>query len=60
MPHTLRSPELEQPVALEKGVCDFVFTRAYDLRRHLRAFHHVDVEKEIIEKWMKGQREQTA
>jgi general transcription factor IIIA len=35
-------------------VCDYVFSRAYDLRRHLRAEHGVDVEKERVDEWANG------
>ena len=37
-------------------ICDYVFSRAYDLRRHLRAEHGVDVEKESVDEWVKGAR----
>ncbi|KAJ4483747.1 hypothetical protein J3R30DRAFT_3451192 [Lentinula aciculospora] len=33
--------------------CDYVFRRAYDLRRHLRAIHKVEVQKESIDMWVK-------
>jgi hypothetical protein len=31
--------------------CEYVFGRAYDLRRHLRAVHGVDLDKEIVDSW---------
>lgn len=31
--------------------CEYVFGRAYDLRRHLRAMHGVDLGKEIVDSW---------
>ena len=31
--------------------CEYVFGRAYDLRRHLRAVHCVDLDKEIVDSW---------
>jgi len=34
--------------------CEYVFSRAYDLRRHLRAEHDVDVEKDKVDEWVKG------
>lgn len=37
--------------------CEYVFSRGYDLRRHLGASHGVDVSKEIIDKWVKVQKE---
>ena len=33
--------------------CEFVFTRAYDLRRHLLAIHDLDVDKEVVHEWVK-------
>lgn len=36
--------------------CEHVLTRAYDLRRHLRAEHGVDTEKEQVDVWVKAQR----
>lgn len=36
--------------------CTFVFTRAYDLRRHLEAEHHVNVGKEQVELWVKNRK----
>lgn len=31
--------------------CGYVFGRAYDLRRHLRAVHSVVLEKEVVDGW---------
>ncbi|KAF4598500.1 Strongly-conserved Zn-finger binding protein (TFIIIA) [Pleurotus pulmonarius] len=36
--------------------CDYVFSRAYDLRRHLRADHGIELEKEVIDKWVAKQK----
>lgn len=32
--------------------CEYVFSRAYDLRRHLKAEHGVEVEKEVVDRWV--------
>lgn len=32
--------------------CDYVFTRAYDLRRHLRASHEFCAQKDSVEHWV--------
>ena len=37
--------------------CDYVFSRGYDLRRHLGASHDVNVPKETIDKWVKLQKQ---
>ena len=37
--------------------CDYLFTRAYDLRRHLLAVHGIEVEKETMDRWAHRQRE---
>ena len=39
------------------GSCQFIFTRAYDLRRHLAAIHNVTIEKQVAERWVKEKRE---
>ena len=33
--------------------CHYVFTRAYDLRRHLKSEHSVDVDKDIVDGWVR-------
>ncbi|KIK90842.1 hypothetical protein PAXRUDRAFT_662159 [Paxillus rubicundulus Ve08.2h10] len=37
-------------------ICEHVLTRAYDLRRHLKAEHGVDVDKEKVDTWVKAQK----
>jgi general transcription factor IIIA len=37
--------------------CDYIFSRAYDLRRHLSASHDVNVSKETIDEWVKLQKQ---
>ena len=37
--------------------CNFVFSRAYDLRRHLNAFHGLDIPKDVADGWMKIQKQ---
>lgn len=32
--------------------CDYVFSRAYDLRRHLRAEHEIEADKDSVEKFI--------
>jgi general transcription factor IIIA len=36
---------------IDTAPCEYVFGRAYDLRRHLRAVHGVDLDKEILDAW---------
>ncbi|PPR02412.1 hypothetical protein CVT26_011380 [Gymnopilus dilepis] len=36
--------------------CDYVFSRAYDLRRHLSAAHDIVVEKERVDLWVRKQK----
>ena len=36
--------------------CEYVFSRAYDLRRHLRAEHGVTVDKEVADEWVRAKR----
>lgn len=43
--------------ALESVVpCEYVFGRAYDLRRHLLSEHGLAVEKGVVDMWAEGQR----
>ncbi|EKM60953.1 uncharacterized protein PHACADRAFT_133931 [Phanerochaete carnosa HHB-10118-sp] len=37
--------------------CEYVFTRAYDFRRHLRSEHGLEVEKENVYTWAKSVKE---
>lgn len=36
--------------------CEYVFTRAYDFRRHLRSEHGLDAEKDEVDAWVKSAR----
>lgn len=45
--------EQEIPVGLH---CQYAFSRAYDLRRHLRAAHKFDCAKEKLEEWVKDRK----
>lgn len=40
--------------------CDYVFTRGYDLRRHLAAAHEVAVAKDAVDTWVKRQKRKQA
>ena len=33
-------------------LCVYVFSRAYDLRRHLRSTHNVALSKEVVDSWI--------
>ncbi|KAJ7287319.1 transcription factor iiia [Mycena rebaudengoi] len=35
------------------GGCEYVFSRAYDFRRHLKTVHDVAVEKETVDRWVR-------
>lgn len=37
--------------------CTFVFSRAYDLRRHLKAGHGLDLTKDLMDRWVMNWRE---
>lgn len=39
-----------------QNVCQYVFSRAYDLRRHLRAEHGVSTEREKVDEWVRLQK----
>ena len=48
------SDDVEMAGASTSKACEYVFSRAYDLRRHLRAEHEVEVEKEKVDEWVKA------
>jgi general transcription factor IIIA len=48
------SGDLEMAGSSTSRICEYVFSRAYDLRRHLRTEHEVDVEKDKVDEWVKG------
>ncbi|KAJ6558457.1 hypothetical protein DFH09DRAFT_1248073 [Mycena vulgaris] len=39
--------------ALDGPACGYVFSRAYDLRRHLRTVHDVIAEKDSVDRWVR-------
>ncbi|KAF9453973.1 hypothetical protein P691DRAFT_718388 [Macrolepiota fuliginosa MF-IS2] len=47
---------IQPPTAQHKPGCDYVFRRAYDLRRHLRASHGFTAQKESVEFWVAEQK----
>ena len=55
----LDSADLSSTLGLGKR-CEYVFTRAYDLRRHLRAIHGVDTDKNRVEDWVQTHRPSTS
>lgn len=55
----LESPVGPSSIPGSSRKCGYVFTRAYDIRRHLRAIHGVDVEKDRVENWVKTNRGST-
>ena len=36
--------------------CEYVFRRAYDLRRHLQAVHGIGLDKEVVDVWARKER----
>lgn len=44
------------PSATNSSLCDYVFNRSYDLRRHLKASHEVVVTKDVTDGWVKRQK----
>ena len=37
--------------------CAYIFSRAYDLRRHLKAEHGLELDKEEVDGWVRDWRE---
>ena len=60
-PRTLRCPHpklhdlISSMNAMQEGQkqCGYVFTRAYDLRRHLCAEHNQEVGKDTVDTWVR-------
>ena len=44
-------PERRNLWGKDAAPCEYVFGRAYDLRRHLRAVHGIDLDKETVDEW---------
>ncbi|KAJ7729544.1 hypothetical protein DFH07DRAFT_850197 [Mycena maculata] len=38
----------------DRLICDYVFSRAYDLRRHLQTAHDIVVDKENVDRWVRS------
>ena len=48
----------DEAVAGDSGTrCEYVFTRAYDFRRHLRSEHNLELEKDKVDSWVISARE---
>ncbi|CDO72362.1 hypothetical protein BN946_scf184977.g59 [Trametes cinnabarina] len=43
-----------------KNDCQYVFSRAYDLRRHLQAEHGIHVERAMVDEWVSSEKSRTA
>ncbi|TCD66374.1 Strongly-conserved Zn-finger binding protein (TFIIIA) [Steccherinum ochraceum] len=55
-PHPDLAAFIEQDAASIPGTstrCQYVFSRAYDLRRHLKSEHGLDVHKERVDVWVR-------
>jgi general transcription factor IIIA len=46
------TPTIREAAAEPMERCPFIFTRAYDLRRHLRAEHGIELLKEAVDAWV--------
>lgn len=40
--------------------CDYVFSRAYDLRRHLRTVHDFEADKDRVDEWVRKEKRNRA
>ncbi|KAF9018466.1 hypothetical protein BDZ89DRAFT_1165183 [Hymenopellis radicata] len=45
-------PFVHDTLEIDTQCCDYVFSRAYDLRRHLQSMHDVVTEKAVVEEWV--------
>jgi general transcription factor IIIA len=55
--------ELADALANEQEIsmgprCQYAFSRAYDLRRHLKAVHNIDSSKERVDEWVKDRKKE--
>lgn len=63
-PRTLQCPfpDLHDLTSMPEGSvradrrCEYIFTRAYDLRRHLRSEHGEEVNKDAVDAWVNSAR----
>ena len=44
------------PTTRTSHACEYVFSRAYDLRRHLRATHGLDTDKDALDAWVRKEK----
>lgn len=57
-PHPDLHGLVDDSTAISGGssACEYVFSRAYDLRRHLHSVHRVEVDRERVDNWVKTAR----
>ena len=48
------------PSTKRRVQCEYVFSRAYDLRRHLQAEHGVEIRREKLDEWVQREKERTS
>ena len=53
-----RNELLQVQADADIGRCAFVFSRAYDLRRHLKADHGLELTKNEMDEWVRNWREE--
>ncbi|KAL1710673.1 hypothetical protein EV121DRAFT_192394 [Schizophyllum commune] len=44
------------PTTSASHACEYVFSRAYDLRRHLRATHGLETDKDALDAWVRKEK----
>jgi general transcription factor IIIA len=54
IPITFKFDATDMDALSNEHVCKHVFSRAYDLRRHLRSGHRMEVEKEAVDSWVRS------
>ncbi|KAI0757128.1 hypothetical protein C8Q80DRAFT_1132121 [Daedaleopsis nitida] len=59
LPPLLTPEEIEPAAAGSKRPigCQYVFSRAYDLRRHLQAEHGLEIDREKVDQWVRGEKD---
>ena len=56
LPPQLTAEQEQVASSSKQTICQYVFSRAYDLHRHFHAEHGLDVAREKVDSWVRGKK----